>query len=365
MASGRCERSARQEYEVAKILEVKGNGGGKLYLVQWRRYPLSESTWEPRSHFRMSPERIGSFPRTCIALAVCQNALQVETHFPPVDYGVFVMVQPPRSRSTSAGRKSVARSPARRTGSKSPSRSKISNVRSNSAKSPKGKPVTGKDSAKKTTLTKSPARKGSVKKSQMKKAASEKKRSVSKSPTRAAKKTPSKARTVSKSPEKSDPRHQSHPRSDKPKVESKSTPKPPAAFVPTPPKLFEPIQKSTDVPKQFESSFSPFAKTSVFPLHSLPYGSAGMRETPREVGIRHRAPPGFTSLPPKPLPPHKMAEYKKRAGVHLRRYARFYIIVFLLSVIALVIYHFGHGVQKTLKQLRTELSVYISSMKKQ
>lgn len=37
-------------------MNVKGQGNKRQYLVKWEGYPLSESTWEPRSHFKISPE---------------------------------------------------------------------------------------------------------------------------------------------------------------------------------------------------------------------------------------------------------------------------------------------------------------------
>jgi len=39
-----------EEYEVEAILNHKRKGRGFLYLVQWKGYPISEASWEPKGH---------------------------------------------------------------------------------------------------------------------------------------------------------------------------------------------------------------------------------------------------------------------------------------------------------------------------
>ena len=38
------------EYEVEGILRHQGKGARHRYLVLWKGYPLTEATWEPKSH---------------------------------------------------------------------------------------------------------------------------------------------------------------------------------------------------------------------------------------------------------------------------------------------------------------------------
>lgn len=44
--------TATDMYEVESIVEAKGRGKNRLYLVKWKGYPESQNTWEPRDHFR-------------------------------------------------------------------------------------------------------------------------------------------------------------------------------------------------------------------------------------------------------------------------------------------------------------------------
>ena len=46
---------AEEEYEVEAILRHKGKGARLLYLVMWKRYPITEASWEPESHLRNAP----------------------------------------------------------------------------------------------------------------------------------------------------------------------------------------------------------------------------------------------------------------------------------------------------------------------
>ena len=42
-----------EEYEVEAILKHKGKGSQHLYLVMWTGYPITEASWEPKSHLKM------------------------------------------------------------------------------------------------------------------------------------------------------------------------------------------------------------------------------------------------------------------------------------------------------------------------
>ena len=39
-----------EEYEVEAILRHKGRGARHLYQVLWKGYPITEASWEPKSH---------------------------------------------------------------------------------------------------------------------------------------------------------------------------------------------------------------------------------------------------------------------------------------------------------------------------
>ena len=39
-------------YEVEKIINFKYNKNKKYYLIKWFSYPISESTWEPKSNLK-------------------------------------------------------------------------------------------------------------------------------------------------------------------------------------------------------------------------------------------------------------------------------------------------------------------------
>uniref|UniRef100_A0A915B216 Chromo domain-containing protein n=1 Tax=Parascaris univalens TaxID=6257 RepID=A0A915B216_PARUN len=328
MASRRT--TSADEYEVDEVLNVKGQGNKRQYLVKWKGYPLSESTWEPRSHFKLSPERM--------------------------------MYRP--SRSTSRGRKSDAPSPSRRLASKSPSRSKTASMKSSPTKnegvtrSPVGKKNVGRGSASKGSLAKSPVRKIASSRSPVKQTVSDKKRPSSKSPSRASKRTPSKQETTVKSPEKHTARSRSRSRPRKLQKESKSTPEVPDAPAPI---------SSTAFTKHFEPSFlQPFTGSTAFPFRSSTFGATAAREPSGEMALRHRVP---ASSCPRVISQskrsRKMAEMKKYVPMHFRLHWRFYVIIFSLAVIGVIIYHFGYGVKKTLKQLQKQMDDYIYSMKKQ
>ena len=44
-----------EEYEVEAILRHKGKGARRLYLVMWKGYPITEASWEPKSHLQNAP----------------------------------------------------------------------------------------------------------------------------------------------------------------------------------------------------------------------------------------------------------------------------------------------------------------------
>ena len=44
-----------EEYEVEVILRHKGKGAQCLYLVTWKGYPITEASWEPKSHLQNAP----------------------------------------------------------------------------------------------------------------------------------------------------------------------------------------------------------------------------------------------------------------------------------------------------------------------
>jgi hypothetical protein len=44
------EQEEENEFEVEKIIQHRGKGNGREYLVKWLGYPDSENTWEPTTH---------------------------------------------------------------------------------------------------------------------------------------------------------------------------------------------------------------------------------------------------------------------------------------------------------------------------
>ena len=44
-----------EEYKVEAILQHKGKGASRRYLVLWKGYPLTEASWEPESHLQNAP----------------------------------------------------------------------------------------------------------------------------------------------------------------------------------------------------------------------------------------------------------------------------------------------------------------------
>ncbi len=52
-----------EEYEVEEVQQVRRQGRGhKLhYLIKWKGFPTSDSTWEPVEHLKHTPELIADF----------------------------------------------------------------------------------------------------------------------------------------------------------------------------------------------------------------------------------------------------------------------------------------------------------------
>ena len=51
------------EYEVEGILRHKGTSAQRRYLVLWKGYPLTEATWEPKSHLTTVPDILEEYLR--------------------------------------------------------------------------------------------------------------------------------------------------------------------------------------------------------------------------------------------------------------------------------------------------------------
>ena len=51
------------EYEVESIVRHKGEGARRRYLVVWKGYPLSESTWEPEANLTHASEVLADYLR--------------------------------------------------------------------------------------------------------------------------------------------------------------------------------------------------------------------------------------------------------------------------------------------------------------
>ena len=45
-----------EEFEVEAILMHKGMGAQRLYQVLWKGCPITEASWEPKSHLHNAPQ---------------------------------------------------------------------------------------------------------------------------------------------------------------------------------------------------------------------------------------------------------------------------------------------------------------------
>ncbi len=52
-----------EEYEVKEVQQVRRQGRGRKlhYLIKWKGFPMSNSTWEPVEHLKHTPELITDF----------------------------------------------------------------------------------------------------------------------------------------------------------------------------------------------------------------------------------------------------------------------------------------------------------------
>jgi hypothetical protein len=53
----------QEEYEVEKVLELKRKGQGRKlhYLIKWKGFPISDSSWEPADNVAHAPDAIRDF----------------------------------------------------------------------------------------------------------------------------------------------------------------------------------------------------------------------------------------------------------------------------------------------------------------
>ena len=66
------------EYEVDKILDHKNEDGQTTFLVKWKGYPLSESTWEPRANLDHARTAMRKFRKSNIGGAVLRPRSSTE-----------------------------------------------------------------------------------------------------------------------------------------------------------------------------------------------------------------------------------------------------------------------------------------------
>ena len=52
------------EYEVERIIGMKGSGHGRHFLVKWSGYPDSDNTWEPKRNLSNAKEKLTEFLRS-------------------------------------------------------------------------------------------------------------------------------------------------------------------------------------------------------------------------------------------------------------------------------------------------------------
>ena len=58
---GRLDEEGHLEYDVQAIINHKGKGARRKYLIAWKGYPLSESSWEPVSNLRKVKDMIAEY----------------------------------------------------------------------------------------------------------------------------------------------------------------------------------------------------------------------------------------------------------------------------------------------------------------
>ena len=49
------------EYKVEAILQHRGKGAERQYLVSWKGHDLSKATWEPESHLANAPDVLADY----------------------------------------------------------------------------------------------------------------------------------------------------------------------------------------------------------------------------------------------------------------------------------------------------------------
>lgn len=303
-------------YEVEKILDVRGVGANKRYLVHWAGYPVSEATWEAESNFSKPP--------------------------------VMPIISPTRSRV-----RKWSKSPPKRITSKSP---KKKEAKSASAKDDVLK-VTAKTPVKTPVKTK---------------------RTSSKSPSRSSKKTSSKSvvklrsRSASrggKVSERPSPKSVSRSRSQSRSRKTAAKKSPSQTTV-------KPVSKGASALKAIPSKISgftesifssstksveePFVRQSRPELKQAPHRVAAEENVLRRRGVESSMPAPRRRYPLL----EKTAGMKKTLQAHFSRFSLFYAVMFMLLVIAVTVYLSGHNIQKTLKNLQSEFSGYIAKIKK-
>ena len=60
MGRGSLSKKKEEVYEVEKLVDTRGKGKNRMYLVKWENYPGEQNTWEPASHVEGIPEVLNS-----------------------------------------------------------------------------------------------------------------------------------------------------------------------------------------------------------------------------------------------------------------------------------------------------------------
>jgi len=61
------EADGSQQFEVDRIIASRGHGRKREYLVQWKGYPLWESTWESKRHLVNASDVVAEFESAALA----------------------------------------------------------------------------------------------------------------------------------------------------------------------------------------------------------------------------------------------------------------------------------------------------------